>query len=308
MRALIFGGSGTVGANLVRRLLADKCDVAVASRNASRAIRLAGLSDVTKLDIDCRDADAVLAAVSAEQPDTIFHLVSSRFGAPTTTAQDHMAVNALGTLNVLEAARRCAVARVVLTGSAAEYGTGERFHESHTPQPANVYGATKLCGTILGETYQRGHGLSLINLRLFSPFGPWERAQRLIPSVILAALSDQPVKIGDDTPERDFVYLEDVADALVVAAASDAVGTVNIASGQGTSVRKTVETILELMQSRVPVECSGITRENEILKMSGDIETAQRQLGWRPRHDLRAGLEKTIAWFSAHTALAPQLD
>lgn len=307
MRTLVFGGSGTVGANLVRRLLTDGCEVTVASRRASRANRLAGLDRVTKLDVDCQNAEAVSMAVSATKPDAIFHLVSSRFGSPGTTAQDHLAINALGTLNVLEAARQHDAPRVVLTGSAAEYGSGTRFCETQSPQPANLYGATKLCGSLLGETYARS-GLSVINLRLFTPYGPWERAQRLIPSVILSALANQPVTIGDDTPERDFVFLEDVCDALIAASTHDTVGTLNVASGKGISVRSTAETILELMQSRVPIESTGTTRKDEISKMSGDAEAIRRALGWRPRHDFRAGLEKTIAWFSAHAALAPQLD
>lgn len=307
MRALVFGGSGTVGANLVRRLLADGCDVTVASRKASHAIRLADLDAATKLDVDCQDAEAVAAVVSVAKPDAVFHLVSSRFGSPETTAQSHLAVNALGTLNVLESARQHDVRRVVLTGSAAEYGSGARFSEIQTPQPANLYGATKLCGSLLGETYARD-GLSVINLRLFTPYGPWERAQRLIPSVILSALADRPVTIGDGAPERDFVFLEDVTDALIAAATHDAIGTFNVASGEGISVRATVEAILELMQSRVPIESTGAARQDEILRMSGDTQAIRCVLGWRPQHDFRAGLEKTIAWFSAHTALAPQLD
>ena len=116
------------------------------------------------------------------------------------------------------------------------------------------------------------------------------------------------MKIGSPIPERDFVFLEDVVDALMIAATHDAVGTVNIASGRGTSVGTVAKTILELMQSRMTVESSGALRPNDILKMSGDIGSAQRILGWRPRHDFRAGLEKTIAWFSSRTALAHQLD
>jgi nucleoside-diphosphate-sugar epimerase len=102
--------------------------------------------------------------------------------------------------------------------------------------------------------------------------------------------------------------LEDVCDALIAASTHDTVGTFNVASGKGISVRTTAETILELMQSRVPIESTGTTRKDEISKMSGDAEAIRRALGWRPRHDFRAGLEKTIAWFSAHAALAPQLD
>ena len=308
MRALVFGGSGTVGANLVRRLISEGWHVAVAARHASRAIRLAGLEQIEKLNVDCRDPDAVSTAVEMEEPEVIFHLASSRFSATTITVQEHLATNTMGTLNVLEAARRGAVRRVVLTGSSAEYGAGDRFLESQPAQPATVYGATKLCGSILGETFTRGFGLSVINLRLFTPFGPWEGARRLIPSVILSALNEQTVKIGNKTPERDFVFLEDVADALLIAATHDAVGTVNIASGSGRSVGSVAKTILELMHSQVTIESNGVVRPNEILKMSGDIRSAQHVLGWRPRHNFRAGLEKSIAWFSSHASLASQLD
>jgi UDP-glucose 4-epimerase len=269
---------------------------------------LAELKNIERIDVDCQDADAVSAAVQATTPDVIFHLVSSRFGTTETIAQEHLAVNTMGTLNVLEAARQADVRRVVITGSAAEYGSGDHFQETQPTQPATVYGATKLCASILGETYARGLDLPVINLRLFTPFGPWEGPRRLIPSIILSALRKETVKIGSPIPERDFVFLEDVVDALMIAATHDAVGTVNIASGRGTSVGTVAKTILELMQSRMTVESSGALRPNDILKMSGDIGSAQRILGWRPRHDFRAGLEKTIAWVSSRTALAHQLD
>ena len=309
MRTLIVGGSGMIGANLVRRLLGEGCAVTVASRYASRAPRLAGLAGVQALDVDCRGYAAIDAVVQDFQPDVLFHLVSSSFNPPTTTAQDHLTINALGTLNVLEAARVHAVGRVILTGSAAEYGSGADIGEGHQTRPANVYGATKLCGSVLGQTYARTYGLPVVNLRLFTPFGPWERPTRLIPSTILSALARRPVKIGGGKPERDFLFVEDVVDALMAAAtASIEPGAIfNIASGRGTTVMDAVQAVLELMQVRVPIEQTETQRADEILHMSGNADAAHSALGWRPRHDFRTGLEKTIDWFSTNAALAPTL-
>lgn len=309
MRALIVGGSGMVGANLARRLLQEGWQTTAVSRRARGAVRLAGLDGLRTLDADCRDADAMISAVAAAAPDIIFHLASSSFNPPTTSAQDHLAVNAMGAINVLEAALTQRVHRVVMTGSAAEYGSGGGLSESAATRPGNVYGATKLCASVLGETYARSFGLPVVNLRLFTPFGPWERPGRLIPSAILSALAGKPVPIGSGAPERDFLFVEDAVDALVAAAVRplEPGTTFNICSGRGTTVRQAVESVLELMQSRVPIESSGAQRPDEILKMSGDRSAAARQLDWRPRHDLRTGLEKTIAWFSAHADLAPAL-
>ncbi len=309
MRALIIGGSGMIGANLARRLLDDGCLVTVASRKASTAIRLDGLNGVNRADIDCTNADDVNDVMKTAAPDVVFHVASSSFNPPTTCAQAHLAVNAMGAINVLEAALTRSVARVVMTGSAAEYGNGAGLAEDAPTRPGNVYGATKLCASILGETYARSFGLPVVNLRLFTPFGAWERPARLIPSTILAALAGHPVRIGSGAPQRDFLHVDDAIDALVAAATQPVTPgtTYNICSGEGTTVRAAVDTVLELMQSRVPVESSGAQRADEIVEMSGDWSAASRDLDWRPATSFRAGLEKTIAWFSAHTDIAHAL-
>lgn len=309
MRALVVGGSGMIGANLVRKLLAEDCTVTVAARRARHAPRLAELAHLRTVEIDCRDGVAIDAVVKDTQPDVLFHLVSSSFNPPTTTAQDHLTINALGTLNVLEAARHHAVGRVILTGSAAEYGSGDDIGERHDTRPATIYGATKLCGSVLGQAYARTYGLPVVNLRLFTPFGPWERPSRLIPSTILSALAGEPVKIGSGKPERDFLFVADVVDALMAASTAplEPCTIFNIASGRGTTVMEAVQTILELMQVRVPIECAEPQRSDEILRMSGNADAARNALGWQPRHDFRSGLEKTIEWFSANTGLAPLL-
>lgn len=309
MRALLVGGSGMIGASLARRLLRDGWQVTVTARRAQSSPRLAGLADLQCFDADCRDAEAMAEVVRSAAPVVVFHLASSSFNPPTTPAHEHLAVNAMGTLNVLEAARAEDVKRVVLTGSAAEYTSGNDLDEFAPTTPGSVYGATKLCGSVLGETYARSYGLPVVNLRFFTPFGPWEQPRRLIPSTILAALAGEPVRIGSGTPQRDFLYVEDAVDALIAAATKPVApgATFNICSGTGTSVRDAVETILELMQSRVPIEASESQRPDEITKMSGDWRAAARDLDWRPKHDFHAGLEKTIAWVSAHRDRAAAL-
>ena len=307
MRVLITGGSGMIGANLARRLVQNGAQVTIIARGSTAPVRLFDEPTIRIETANCTDADSVRDIFARCEPDTVFHLASSSFNPPTISPREHVDSNVIGALSVLDAARQHPVGRVVLTGSAAEYGGGNALSELAPRRPATIYGASKYCASVLAETFARVHGVPTVNLCLFTPYGPWERPTRLIPYTILAALDNAAIHITSGQQQRDFVYIDDVVDALLLAATAPiAVGeTVNIASGRGTPVLETVKTILELMQSTAKIEAGAAeVRADEIQLMSGDNAKAQALLGWSPKFDLRSGLERTIAWFTHNTALA----
>ncbi|MDX1429227.1 MAG: GDP-mannose 4,6-dehydratase, partial [Rhodothermales bacterium] len=229
---------------------------------------------------------------------------------PTLTAETHFRVNSLGLQALLDALKEQPQTRVVSIGSAAVYGSGRRLTESSPLEPSNIYGASKAAGTIVGCAYAKVYGIGFVELRLFSAFGPWERARRLIPYSILCALAGTAIRLSDGAQQRDFLYVDDVVDALISAARTSLPpGTVlNVCSGVGRPVEEIVDTVLEVMGKSVPIlKGERTTRSDEIWEMSGDSSAAEAVLGWTPKTDFREGLRKTAEWFESNRDIVEDL-
>ena len=165
------------------------------------------------LRVDLCDPDAAKAAIAEAKPHVVVHLASTPFNPPPTVAL-HLQVNVLGLANLVHAVADRSGVRVIHAGSAAQYGDGDILDEATAQRPTTWLGISKTCAAAVLHGAGRMYGLETIELRLFTPFGPWERAGRLIPHTILSALRGEPVALGDGRSERDFVYVDDVVDAL----------------------------------------------------------------------------------------------
>ncbi len=212
--------------------------------------------------------------------------------------------------NVLEALRFRPETKLIFTGSANVYGDGAGIREDHPLVPGNILGATKACATILMQTYARLYRMPAVELRLYTPYGPWERPGRLVPHTILSALRGEDIRMTSGDQERDYLHIDDVVEAMLLAMRrSLPPGAVyNVCSGVGTPIRDIVKRILRLMGYPVKVELGAFpTRPDEIWKFSGDSTAAREILGWRPSTALDDGLRRTIDWFTRHRELAGQL-
>ncbi len=253
---------------------------------------------------DIGDASQVRAAVEASAPDIVFHLASTAFNA-AHTAQEHFQVIVLGTLHLLEALRPSPIKRLVVTGSIAEYGSGSMLREDHPLLPATLLGAAKLNASILVQTFARLYGLPAAILRLCLPYGPWENPRRLIPHAILSALRKNDIEMTEGNQQRDFVYIDDIVSALLLAARRNVPsGSVfNIGSGEGVPVRDVVARILEIMGHPVRALTGAVpTRPDEIMKMSADSSRAREELGWKPAISLDEGLRLSVDWLAREYA------
>lgn len=300
-----------VGANLVYRLVKDGYQVFVLARPSSNPFRLQALEDqVQILFADITDLAAVHNIMFQVKPEVVFHLASTPFNPDTFSAEAHFRANVLGTLPLLEALKELKDSRLVFTSSAAEYGSGEHLREDSVVQPGTVFGASKAAATLLVQTFARLHGIHTVVLRLFTPYGPWDPSRRLIPHTILSALQGQDVSVSEGNQERDFIYIDDVVNALIAATTKPVEGgsVFNIGSGEGVSVRGVVKLVLKLMGDPVKALFGALpTRSDEIMRMSADITAAHDILGWKPHVGLEEGLRRTIRWFTEHYKPASQI-
>ncbi len=299
-RILITGAGGFLGSHLTRRLHREGHRLAVLASPRFDPRRLGDLAgELRVFHADLTSASSVAEVVARVQPELVYHLASTPFNPPPAEAATHWHVIAGGTFHLLEALRGSR-ARLVYTGSAAEYGSGSGLTEDSPLRPATMLGVAKAAASLLVQTYARLVEMETVVLRLFTPYGPWESPARLIPYTVLQALHGQPVRLGGGSQQRDFVYIDDVIDALMRAGFGDLppAAVFNISSGQGRPVREVAAAVLEIMGNPVPLETG--TREDrsdEIRECSGDNTRARVRLGWEPGTSLAEGLRRTIEWF-----------
>ena len=317
-RVLVTGGTGLIGANLLRRLIALGGRPFVLVRDPTRCQRIDEIRpSVEFLEGDIADAAAVARAVETAEPHIVFHLASSYFNPPTLPAAAHMSIIAMGLLHVCEAltgipaSRQGGKIRLVTAGSCAIYGGGSALREDAIVNPGSMLGVAKASAGMIARLYAHRHGIETVELRLFTPFGPWEAARRLIPDTILSAFDGRDVRIGHGGQQRDFIYIDDVVDALMLAGEAPVTEpslALNIGSGVGRPIREVAARILDLMGNPVKLETGTLApRPDEIWEISADISAAAQHLGWRPKVTFDDGLRRSINWVRDHRALARTL-
>jgi UDP-glucose 4-epimerase len=304
VRALVTGGSGFIGSNLVDALVERGDEVTVIDDlSTGRRENLDGaLGAGAKLsEIDVRDAKAVADQMAAVQPEAVFHLAAQidvRRSAADPAADAR--INVEGTINVLEAARAAAVPRVVNTSTGgAIYGEGRVIPapEDHPVAPEAAYGQSKFCAEGYCELFGRLYGMSTVSLRYGNVYGP--RQDPLGEAGVIAIFCGKLLEggeatvFGDGLQTRDYVYIGDVVDANLRAADSKVTGPVNIGTGVETTVLDLVEVLAE--QSDAPFEPQHAPeRPGEVRRIALDCSRAQAELGWTPQVPLSQGLERTL--------------
>lgn len=302
MRALVTGGAGFIGSNLCYGLLKRGYEVVAFDSLVSGYRRnLDAVPSVTFIDGDVRDLKKVHEAMDAV--DVVFHLAASvgnkrSIDDPFTDA----AVNAIGTVNIMEAARRQGVKRVVVSCSAGAFGELKSLpiREDHPVEPDTPYGASKLFQEKFALSYGKLYDMRVVALRYFNVYGPNQRFDaygNVIPIFAYRMLRGETVTVfGDGEQTRDFVHVRDVADANYLSAT---VPSTSEAINLGSGTRVTINRLLEIMQ-----EVSGIRaridyvpiRPGDVRHSMADISKAVMQLGFAPKIELTEGLHDYMNW------------
>lgn len=304
--AVVTGGAGFIGCNLVRGLLARGVQVRVLDDFSSgRRDNLAGL-DVEVVEADLGDQEALAEAVAGA--DWVFHLAAmASVGESMDAPLEAYRVNLMGSLAVLEMARRAEVERVVLSSSCAVYGDTESPVQETAPHaPLSPYAASKAAMESAAELYARTYHLPTISLRYFNVYGPHQSPSSdyaaVIPAFVEAMLADEPVTIdGEGRQTRDFVYVEDVvrANLLAAQAPKEVGGAFNLGSGSSISINELVQELQRIFPEAPPAE-HGPGRPGDIRFSEADLSRVRKALGFRPKTGLRAGLRATVEWFRSN--------
>ena len=309
-RVLVTGAEGFIGSHLVDELLQQGAEVR-AFVHYNPFGRWGWLhdraSDVEILQGDVRDAERVATVIEGRQ--VVFHL-AALIGIPYSyeAPESYVQTNVMGTYNVLNAARRAGVERMVQTSTSEVYGSAIRvpIDEEHPLQPQSPYSASKIGGDMLALSFHHSFGLPLAVVRPFNTYGPRQSLRAIIPSVLhqLYGGSDE-IRMGATAPTRDFNYVTDtVAGFLAVAESDRALGeVVNIGSGREISVGDLVELLVATTgrNARVVSDTSRLRPEgSEVQRLLCDNTRAREWAGWAPKVSLEEGLSRTAEWVEAN--------
>lgn len=300
MRILITGGAGFLGAALANRLVREGHTVlALDDLSAGDPQRLD--SRVVLARGDVRDVPRLWTLLQGV--DLVYHL-AARVSVPESILYPriYQDVNVGGTVALLEAMRDAGVKRLVLASSGAVYGDQpvQPVHEDLLPRPLSTYAVTKLAAEHFVRTLGQLWGFEVVILRIFNAYGPGQplpAAHAPVTSRFLkqAIEGGTLVIFGDGTQTRDFVYVDDVVEALLAAGKrTDLNGEIlNVGSGQEISVNELAEIVMRVVGRRVPVIHSP-AQDGGVARLCADLRKAERLLGYRPRVFLEEGLRRML--------------
>lgn len=301
MRFLVTGGAGFLGATLANRLAADGHIVqALDDLSNGDAARLSPAITFTRGDVD----NVPLLWSLLQEVDCVYHL-AARVSVPQSLLypREYARVNVGGTVALMEAMRDTGVGRVVFTSSGAVYGRQPRqpVREDDPPHPDSPYAVSKWAAEQYVSTIGELWGLETVALRIFNAYGPGQALPvshaPVVPRFLQAALTGGSLVVyGDGRQTRDYVYVDDVVDALVAAATATGLNrqVVNIGSGQETSMAELIAHVERATGRRANVIAHG-EKSGGVPRLAADIGRAGALLGFRPRTSLADGLRLTLA-------------
>ncbi|PIZ32853.1 MAG: NAD-dependent dehydratase, partial [Armatimonadetes bacterium CG_4_10_14_0_8_um_filter_66_14] len=309
MSVLVTGAGGFIGSHVVEATVRDGHQVRALVRYNSRGS--SGFLDDLDAEIresvevvfgDLRDEESV--AKAAEGVDAILHLgaliaIPYSYEAPRATIE----TNVIGTTNVLSAARRLGVRRVVHTSTSEVYGTAlyAPIDEKHPLQGQSPYSASKIAADKIVESYHRSFGIPTVTIRPFNTFGPRQSARAVIPTIISQLLKGPQVRLGALHPTRDLTFVEDTAWAFVLAAQAQGVDgeEINLGTGQEISIGDLATKIAALMEREIEIVSDDQRQrpaKSEVERLIADNSKAKRLLAWEPQVGLDEGVRRTVRW------------
>jgi nucleoside-diphosphate-sugar epimerase len=266
------------------------------------------VEDVEVVLGDLRDIESVARAVAGTE--LVFHL-GAQIAIPYSyvNPRDFVEVNALGTLNIAQAALDAGVSRVVHVSTSEVYGSARAvpITEEHPLEPQSPYAASKVAADKLMDSYQRSYGLPATVVRPFNTYGPHQSMRAVIPTIIVQALAGEVLRLGSVHPRRDLTFVTDTCEGFIAAAlAPEATGrTIQLGTGYDVSVGEIVELVGQQLGKGLTVEPDEARVRpdtSEVERLISSPKLARELTGWSPQVELREGLTRTIEWVERNTS------
>jgi UDP-glucose 4-epimerase len=308
-RVLITGGGGLIGSHIADQLVQEGVEEIRVVDNFVRGRRenlaqACAQGPVTLIDGDIRDRD--LVADMMQGIDVVFHQAAIRITQCAEEPRLALEVLVEGTFNVLEAAVKAGVKKVIAASSASVYGLAETFPTAewhHSYNNRTLYGAAKAFNEGLLRSFYDMYGLDYVALRYFNVYGPRMDLTGAYTEVFIRWMQrivagQPPLIFGDGKQTMDFVYVEDIARANILAAKADVTDEVcNIASGTETSLNDLAYALLHVMESNLCPEYGPERKVNPVPRRLADVSKAKHLLGFETRVPLHEGLRRLVAWW-----------
>jgi UDP-glucose 4-epimerase len=313
-RALITGGAGLIGSHIADQLATQRTQEIVVFDNFVRG-RSENLTDAmscgrtTVVQGDLKDRNLLVEVM--EGVDIVFHQAAIRITQCAEEPRLALEVLVEGTFNVLEAAVQAKVKKVIAASSASVYGLAEEFPTKEDHHPYNnrtLYGAAKAFDEGLLRSFHDMYGLDYVALRYFNVYGPRMDIYGAYTEVLIRWMErivagQPPLILGDGTQTMDFIYVEDIARANILAAQTDVTDEVfNVATGVETSLNDLAYALLRVMDSSFRAEYGPERKVNAVPRRLASVEKARRMLGFEALVGLDEGLHRLVEWWRSERA------
>jgi len=320
-KVLVTGAGGFIGSHLTEKLLRAKAEVTAFLRYTSsgnmgqlRFLPLRLRKNIHLIYGDIRNQEDCLRAMEGVQ--YVFHL-AAQIAIPYSyiAPGDFLMVNAIGTVNMLQTARRLKIKKYVQVSTSEVYGTAQYvpIDENHPKVAQSPYAASKIAADGVAESFYRSFDFPVVTVRPFNTYGPRQSARAVIPAIILQGLKGRIVNLGNTETRRDLNYVDDIANGMMLGCFNkNTVGmTLNLASGKDYSIAEIVGFTGDILGKKLLVKRDKRRvrpKSSEVDRLVGDSGLAEKVMQYLPANDMLSGLEKTIRFFEENIDLYDRED